>query len=101
MNADPEKTTVTISPGVTTGELMAFFLANNICFESDAILSTMTYGGLFTGGCHVSFVIYFCPLLYIYIFYRTYYHKVYLSMYNIHYGVCVCVCVFLCTGSRK
>ena len=46
---------ITISPGVTTGELMAFFLNNGVCFESDVILSTVTYGGVLSGGCHVSF----------------------------------------------
>ena len=45
--------TVTISPGVTTGELMTFFLQNNVCFESDVILPNVTYGGILTGGCHV------------------------------------------------
>ncbi len=47
--------TVTISPGVTTGELMEFFLNNEICFESDVILPTVTYGGVLSGGCHVSY----------------------------------------------
>ncbi len=47
--------TVTISPGVTTGELMEFFLNNEICFESDTIISTVTYGGVLSGGCHVSY----------------------------------------------
>ena len=50
------KTAVTISPGVTTGELMRFFLDHNICFESDVLLSTVTYGGVLSGGCHVKFV---------------------------------------------
>ena len=45
--------TVTISPGVTTGELMTFFLHNNICFESNVLLANVTYGGILTGGCHV------------------------------------------------
>ena len=45
---------MTISPGVTTGELMAFFLKYNVCFESDVLLPTVTYGGVLTGGCHVS-----------------------------------------------
>lgn len=46
--------TVTISPGVTTGELMQFFLKEGVCFESDVILPTVTYGGVLCGGCHVS-----------------------------------------------
>lgn len=46
--------TVTISPGVTTGELMKFFLIYQICFESDVILPNVTYGGILSGGCHVS-----------------------------------------------
>lgn len=50
------KTAVTISPGVTTGELMRFFLDHNICFESDVLLSTVTYGGVLSGGCHVKLV---------------------------------------------
>ena len=45
--------TVTISPGVTNGELMTFFLRNNICFESGIVLPNVTYGGVLTGGCHV------------------------------------------------
>ena len=44
---------MTISSGVTTGELMAFFLKYDVCFESDVVLPTVTYGGVFTGGCHV------------------------------------------------
>ena len=49
--------TVTISPGVTNGELMAFFLKNKtVCFESGIILPTVTYGGILSGGCHVSHV---------------------------------------------
>ena len=51
--SESEPRTVTISPGVTTGELMAFFLKYNICFESDVLLPTVTYGGIFSGGCHV------------------------------------------------
>ena len=43
-----------ISPGVTTGELMSFFLQFDVCFESDVVLPTVTYGGVFSGGCHVS-----------------------------------------------
>ena len=45
-----ESKTVTISPGVTTGELMTFFL-HNIC--SNVLLANVTYGGILTGGCHV------------------------------------------------
>lgn len=48
-----ELKTITIVSGVTTGELMAFFLKNDVCFESDVLLPTVTYGGVFTGGCHV------------------------------------------------
>lgn len=48
------RTLVTISPGVTTGELMQFFLLQGVCFESDVILPTVTYGGVLSGGCHVS-----------------------------------------------
>ena len=33
---------------------MAFFLKYDVCFEADVLLSTVTYGGIFTGGCHVS-----------------------------------------------
>ena len=51
--SESEERTITISPGVTTGELMAFFLQHNICFESDVVLPTVTYGGVFTGACHV------------------------------------------------
>ena len=45
---------VTISPGVTGGELMKFFLQRDVCFESDVVLPTVTYGGVLSGGCHVS-----------------------------------------------
>ena len=51
---DRDGKVVTISPGVTTGELMEFFLKYNVCFESDVILATVTYGGVLSGGCHVS-----------------------------------------------
>ena len=47
-------TEVTIAPGVTTGELMQFFLDNKVCFKADALLASVTYGGVFSGGCHVS-----------------------------------------------
>ena len=47
------ESTVTIVPGVTTGQLMQFFLANDVCFMADVILSSVTYGGVFSGGCHV------------------------------------------------
>ena len=33
---------------------MKFFLQNDVCFESDVILPTVTYGGVLSGGCHVS-----------------------------------------------
>lgn len=46
--------TVTIAPGVTTGQLMQFFLDNEVTFKSDVILPSVTYGGVFSGGCHVS-----------------------------------------------
>ena len=45
---------VKMSPGATTGEMLDFSLNNNLCFESNAILLTVTYGGLLTTGCHVS-----------------------------------------------
>ena len=45
---------MTISPGVTVAELMKFFLQRDICFESDLLLPTATYGGILSGGCHVS-----------------------------------------------
>ena len=48
---------MTISPGVTTGELMGFFLKHDICVNADALLSTVTYGGLVSGGCHVNLVV--------------------------------------------
>ena len=54
---------MTISPGVTTGELMAFFLKYNVCFESDVLLPTVTYGGVLTGGCHVRIMFSFILLL--------------------------------------
>ena len=34
---------------------MAFFLKYDVCFDSDVILSTVTYGGVLSGGCHVSY----------------------------------------------
>ena len=49
---------MTISPGVTGGELMSFFLKYDICFESDVVLPTVTYGGVLSGGCHVSAISY-------------------------------------------
>ena len=57
-----EKTEVTLSPGVTGGELMEFFLNNDICFESDVILPTVTYGGVLSGGCHVSILLIFLSM---------------------------------------
>ena len=56
---DDQKKYVAISPGVTTGELMSFFLQFDVCFESDVIIPTVTYGGVFSGGCHVSH----CPFV--------------------------------------
>ena len=47
-------TTVTIAPGVTTGQLMQFFLDNDVTFLADVILPSVTYGGVLSGGCHVS-----------------------------------------------
>lgn len=47
-------TAVTIAPGVTTGQLMQFFLDNNVTFMADVILANATYGGVLSGGCHVS-----------------------------------------------
>ena len=71
-----EKTAVILSPGVTTGELMEFFLENDICFESDVILPTVTYGGVMSGGCHV------CNIN----FYSWLYHsaKLFLLIHNCH-----------------
>lgn len=45
--------TVTIVPGVTTGELSKFFKKNNVCLKSDVILDKVTYGGVIATGCHV------------------------------------------------
>ena len=53
LQSGSKERTITISPGVTTGELMTFFLQNDVCFESDVLLATVTYGGIFSGGCHV------------------------------------------------
>jgi len=39
--------------GVTTGQLMQFFLANDVCFMADVLLPSVTYGGVLSGGCHV------------------------------------------------
>ena len=47
-------THVTISPGVTTGELTEVFLDESICIESNVILTGVTYGGIMPTGCHVS-----------------------------------------------
>ena len=46
---------VTISPGVTINkELNMFFLQNDICFESNVVPEEVTYGGVVSGGSHVS-----------------------------------------------
>ena len=51
---------MTISPGVTTGELAAVFLQQGVdddtrcCFLSNVVLGTVTYGGIVATGCHVS-----------------------------------------------
>ena len=52
-----DKTEVTIAPGVTTGELMDFFLSERVCFYSDVILMNVTYGGVMSTGCHVCLLI--------------------------------------------
>ena len=55
-----EEKKVTISPGVTTGELGFVFLQQGVndgtrcCFLSDVVLGTVTYGGVVSTGCHVS-----------------------------------------------
>ena len=54
--------TITISPDVTTRELMTFFLQNDISFESDFLLATVTYGEIFSGG-YIPFGSYSTPLL--------------------------------------
>ena len=45
--------TVTIVPGVTTGDLSKFFKKNNVCLKSNVILDKVTYGGVIATGCHV------------------------------------------------
>ena len=50
--------TVTIAPGVTTGELMKVFLEEGVCFKSDAVFMALTYGGVMTTGCHVKIFTY-------------------------------------------
>ena len=45
---------VTISPGVIERHLQHFFIENNICFESDVIINSVTYGGVVSSGSHVS-----------------------------------------------
>jgi len=47
-----EPITVTLVPGVTTGELSQFFTKNNVCLKSDVILDKVTYGGVIATGCH-------------------------------------------------
>ena len=56
-----------IAPGVTTGELMKKCLANNICLESDVILTSVTYGGILTTGCHVCSYTALINIIYIHI----------------------------------
>lgn len=51
-NADDD-ITVTIAPGVTTGELSDFFTKNNVCLKSNVILDKVMYGGVIATGCHV------------------------------------------------
>ena len=41
---------------------MEFFLKNGVCFESDVILMSVTYGGVQTTGCHVSTGLIRCPM---------------------------------------
>lgn len=48
-----EDITVTIVPGVTTGDLSKFFKKNNVCLKSNVILDKVTYGGVIATGCHV------------------------------------------------
>ena len=48
---------ITISPGVIERDLQKFFLENNVCFESDVIINSVTYGGVVSGGSHVSWYI--------------------------------------------
>ena len=45
---------MTISPGVTTGELSKMFLQEKVCFMADVTLNSVTYGGVLSTGCHVS-----------------------------------------------
>lgn len=46
------KGTVEISPSVTTGDLMTYFLNNDCCIKSDVILETVYYAGVVATGCH-------------------------------------------------
>ena len=45
--------TVTVVPGLTTGDLSKFFTKNNVCLKSNVILDKVTYGGVIATGCHV------------------------------------------------
>ena len=45
---------VKISPGVIERDLQHFFIKNNVCFESDVIINSVTYGGVVSSGSHVS-----------------------------------------------
>ena len=54
----PEHHRVQISPGVTTGELLKFFVEKNICIKSNVISQNFTYGGLLATGSHVRPVLY-------------------------------------------
>jgi len=49
---DGDDVTVTIAPGVSTGELNDFFTKNNLCLMSDVILNNVMYGGVIATGCH-------------------------------------------------
>ena len=52
---DPDgQRTITVSSGVAMTEIVDFFLKNNVCFESNAILEGVTIGGIVAPGCHVS-----------------------------------------------
>ena len=45
---------VTVSSSVTMQELLDFFLEHHVCFESNAILRSVTVGGIISTGVHVS-----------------------------------------------
>ena len=50
---DEKDPKITISPGVTEKKLKGYFLKNNLCFYSDVIVESVTYGGVVSGGSHV------------------------------------------------